>query len=69
MVLSCDDAGGDNGCHGGDAYTAFEWMHNNDVTDETCSNYQAGGHDTGLKCTDDIVCRNCAPNKGCWVPD
>lgn len=44
-------------------------MSENDVTDETCSNYQAEGHDTGLKCTKDIVCRNCAPHgKGCWVP-
>jgi len=69
VVLSCDADNGDNGCHGGDAINAYKWMHGNNVTDETCSNYQAEGHDTGLACTPDIVCRNCAHgSKKCWVP-
>lgn len=44
-------------------------MSKNNVTDETCSNYQALGHDVGLTCSADIVCRNCARGKGCWVPE
>ena len=34
-------AAGD-GCHGGDANLAYGYMHENDVTDETCSIYQVG---------------------------
>jgi len=44
-------------------------MHENNVTDETCSNYQAEGYDTGVMCTKDIVCKNCAHGGGCWVPE
>lgn len=37
VVISCSMD--DDGCHGGYAYSAFEFMHNNEVTDETCSIY------------------------------
>ena len=36
VLISCS---GDDGCHGGEAYNAFEWMHKNEITDETCSIY------------------------------
>lgn len=29
----------DGGCHGGDPINAFEYMHNYNITDETCTNY------------------------------
>lgn len=44
VLISCS---GDDGCHGGEAYNAFEWMHNNEVTDETCAIYRARGLDNG----------------------
>jgi cathepsin X len=37
VVISCSM--NDDGCHGGEAYSAFEFMHKNNVTDETCSIY------------------------------
>jgi len=59
----------DDGCHGGEALSAFEFMHNNDVTDETCSIYQARGHDNGIECAPINICKNCQPGQDCFVPD
>jgi len=66
VLISCS---GDDGCHGGEAYNAFEWMHTNEVTDETCSIYRARGHDNGAECAPMIKCENCMPGKPCFVPD
>jgi len=66
VLISCS---GDDGCHGGEAYNAFEWMHTNEVTDETCSIYRARGHDNGAECSQQIMCENCSPSKGCWNQD
>ena len=30
----------------------------NNITDETCSNYQALGHDVGLECSKDLICKD-----------
>jgi len=57
------------GCHGGEPYNAFEWMANNEVTDETCSIYQARGLDNGQKCSAMEICRDCSPGEACRVPD
>jgi cathepsin X len=59
----------DRGCHGGEPVHAFEYMHLNNVTDETCSIYRARGHDNGISCSNITVCRNCDPHKPCFVPD
>lgn len=59
----------DLGCHGGEAYSAFEFMHYNNVTDETCSIYQARGHDNGIDCAPITKCKNCNPHEPCFVPD
>ena len=37
----------DDGCHGGDAKSAFSYMKDNWITDETCSIYRGYGHDNG----------------------
>ena len=37
VVISCST--NDTGCHGGDALSAFQFMHYNEVTDETCAMY------------------------------
>merc|ERR1719453_2151611 len=66
VLISCSQ---DDGCHGGEAYNAFEWMNKNEVTDETCSIYRARGHDNGAKCSQQIMCENCSPSKGCWNQD
>jgi cathepsin X len=66
VLISCS---GDDGCHGGEAFNAFEWMATNEVTDETCSIYRARGHDNGVECAAMTVCENCMPDQGCFVPD
>jgi len=59
----------DDGCHGGDAITAYDFMHRNNITDETCSIYRARGHDNGVMCSNITMCRNCATDGTCFVPD
>ena len=46
VLISCEMK--DDGCHGGEPVYAYEFMYNNEVTDETCSLYQARGHDNGI---------------------
>lgn len=67
VVISCSM--NDDGCHGGYAYSAYEFMHNNNVTDETCSIYRARGHDNGIECSPIVKCKNCQPHEDCFVPD
>lgn len=66
VLVSCEQP--DEGCDGGDALTAYQWIAQNNISDETCSNYQARGWTNGVDCTADIKCRNCDPNTGCSVP-
>jgi len=73
VVLNCDketgtgpkSQGADNGCHGGDMITAFKFIAENGLPEETCQLYEATGRDTGNTCTAQDVCMNCAPGKGC----
>jgi cathepsin X len=67
VLISCEDP--DFGCHGGDSFNAFEWIYNNEITDETCSTYQGRGHDNGLECSPIMKCKNCNPHEPCFVPD
>jgi cathepsin X len=67
VIISCETK--DQGCHGGEAYNAFEWMADNEVTDETCSIYRARGLDNGQVCSAMNVCRDCSPGEACRVPD
>ena len=66
VLISCS---GDDGCHGGEAYNAFEWMHNNEAVDETCAIYRARGHDNGAECSQQLVCENCSHDGSCWAQD
>jgi cathepsin X len=63
VLISCNNVA--QGCNGGDPRQAYEWIHQNNITDETCSPYQAYGHTNGLGCSAEIKCKNCAPYKGC----
>lgn len=67
VLVSCEMD--DLGCHGGDSNNAYKYIYENGITDETCSIYQARGHNNGLACSDLEICENCAPNKGCWQPE
>lgn len=57
------------GCHGGNAATAYKWMSEHEITDETCSIYTARGLDNGGVCSPMTKCRNCSPGEACVVPD
>lgn len=56
----------DNGCHGGDYMSAFAFIKDHGVTDESCSQYRAQGHEQ-----DDAniqpVCKDCVGDK-CFTP-
>ena len=58
-----------DGCHGGDAGVANKWMAENGITDETCSIYQARGHDNGAPCSRVSRCETCWPETGCYRPE
>jgi len=38
-------------------------------TDETCAIYRGRGWDNGQICGNTTLCKNCAPNKPCEIPD
>lgn len=63
VILNCDTF--DNGCHGGDPNTAYRFIHENGIPEETCQLYEATGRDVGNTCNDIDVCINCDPSKGC----
>ena len=65
-ILDCDM--GDDGCHGGDHVTVYDYIQKNKITDETCAPYVALSHYEGRTCNDMAVCKECAPGAGCTVP-
>ena len=67
VVISCSS--NDFGCNGGDAISAYEFMHNNEFTDETCSIYRARGNTNGAECSPIIKCKDCKPHEPCFIPD
>lgn len=67
VLLSCERP--DDGCFGGEALTATKWIAENNITDETCSIYQAKGWNNGLDCSSMTKCQNCAPGQGCWAQE
>lgn len=67
VLISCERP--DLGCNGGDGITAYQYIYNYSITDETCTTYQARGWTNGLDCSPEIRCGNCLPDEGCFVPD
>lgn len=59
----------DGGCQGGDSSNAFQYIKDNNITDETCAIYQAKGRGEGEVCNEMTVCKNCAPGQGCWAQE
>jgi cathepsin X len=52
-----------NGCDGGSAYDAFDYIHKHGIPVDSCQNYIANG--TGTQCTDEHKCETCSPSGGC----
>mmetsp|Transcript_28571 Transcript_28571/g.27544 ORF Transcript_28571/g.27544 Transcript_28571/m.27544 type:complete len:447 (+) Transcript_28571:24-1364(+) len=67
VLISCSEP--DYGCNGGWPLSAFQYMHKNGITDETCSLYQARGHTNGIECSPSAICKDCAPNGDCTIPE
>jgi cathepsin X len=66
ILLTCDMA--DDGCHGGDPLSAYQWMNQNNITDSSCAPYLAKSHYEGLVCNATVMCMDCAPSGACNVP-
>jgi cathepsin X len=66
VLLTCD--AGNDGCHGGDSQAAYQWMHDNDITEENCAPYRALSWKEGLVCNATAVCQECFDGKPCYVP-
>jgi len=66
-VISCSHL--DFGCNGGWPASAFQHMHKEYVTDETCSIYRGRGWTNGELCSAEIKCLNCHPDGLCNVPE
>jgi cathepsin X len=68
VLLGCSHE--NNGCHGGSAHSAYDWIYRHEITDDSCSPYRARGHDNGYKCSNTTMCKDC-PGDGsnCFVPD
>jgi cathepsin X len=65
VLVNCVTTNHSHGCHGGDTTAAFAYMAARGIPDESCQNYEAVGD--GTQCTPMNICRNCAPNRGCWA--
>lgn len=66
VLVNCVTAGGTQGCFGGDPTSAYKYIYQHGLPDETCSNYLA----LNQQCDAIDTCRNCAHNGSCWqVPD
>ena len=66
VLLSCS---ANYGCHGGGASIAHQYIQKYGITDESCSPYQARGHENGAPCTDEIKCQTCDSEGNCEVPE
>lgn len=65
VLLSCDSSSTNLGCHGGDSIVAYEYIAENNITEESCSVYQSWGWEQGLPCSNELKCKNCIGDS-CW---
>jgi len=67
VLISCQTP--DDGCDGGLPILAYDWIHNYNITDETCAIYRGRGHTNGVECSPLLKCKNCNPHTDCFIPD
>ena len=67
VLLSCNYDS--SGCSGGDFMSAFNYIYENGITDETCQAYLGKGLDQGYTCGSFDPCYTCTANGVCGVPD
>lgn len=66
VLLTCNQK--NDGCHGGDPLQAFQWMSQNNITEENCAPYQGMSWVEGMKCTPMAICMECFSGSPCFVP-
>jgi cathepsin X len=58
ILLSCAiEEYNSKGCNGGDEHAAYQYIHEHNITDETCSVYRARGYTNGLDCAPTTYCK------------
>jgi len=57
----------DQGCHGGDYSSAFQYIKDNGISEESCSNYRAQGYEEKFANIQPL-CKDCYHGK-CFVPE
>lgn len=63
-LLTCDQS--NQGCKGGSVLSALKFIHDGFIVDETCAPYLALGRESGLKCNNFSICKDCTEKK-CWA--
>eukprot|EP01113_Clastostelium_recurvatum_P000922 TRINITY_DN103_c0_g1_i2.p1 TRINITY_DN103_c0_g1~~TRINITY_DN103_c0_g1_i2.p1 ORF type:complete len:311 (-),score=64.96 TRINITY_DN103_c0_g1_i2:101-976(-) len=58
VLLNCGNAGT---CNGGNPHSAYAWIAQHGIQDETCSPYLAADN----PCNAEAICKNCNPEKEC----
>ena len=61
-IMDCDKIS--HGCWGGWAATAYKWINENDIGDETCAPYTSTSWKEHTTCDDKAVCKDCTKD-GC----
>ena len=68
-LMDCDREE-DNGCYGGDVFTAYKYIFENNITDTSCSPYRALSWPEGRECSEQSFCQVCdGENGSCRVPE
>nr|QBH22551.1 cathepsin 36 [Philasterides dicentrarchi] len=70
VLLNCAQSDILQGCKGGYALKAYEWIYHNNITDETCNSYQAKSWTDNIgpqNCTAVTKCMDCDKEEGCKV--
>ncbi|CAD8079100.1 unnamed protein product [Paramecium primaurelia] len=61
VLISCDTQS--DGCTSGTALNAYQYIKDNWIPDETCTNYVARKEE----CNEMAICKNCLEGMGCWA--
>jgi cathepsin X len=62
-LVNCVTANNTHGCQGGDPTAAHNYIFQNGIVDETCTNYEAKNE----QCSAINTCKTCTPSGGCSV--
>ena len=69
VLISCLQRDDTVGCSGGNHEAAQQYLHDQGITDETCSIYQGRGYTNGIDCAPINKCKNCLRGQSCFIPE